>query len=105
MNLYGFIADIDIGDFNADGMGDLAIAMWNSNSVASGTSNSNFIYTCRSTGAGACTPEAWGMEQYGGGGIFVADLNNDSLPDIIQGGRLGNRLYYRSISRFINTSY
>jgi hypothetical protein len=104
IRLNGYANDLEIADLDVDGYGDIAINMVSQNLT---TSLTGFLmYTCRSTGTpGACTLAAWNAEQLNPTGIAIGDINYDGLPDIVQGGKIGQRLFFRTLSRYFNSSY
>ncbi len=105
--LYGYVADVDIADLNADGYGDLLL----STQTQSGTVShwGGVYYTCLSTGtAGTCTLQGWGLEGYQITSVVAKDVNSDGLPDVFTGYRANSTgissMMYRTIGRSMNLS-
>ena len=100
MTLNGYVGDLDIGDINADGFGDVVVAM----TRQTGTNNlGQSFYTCTSTAAGICSRALWGGEGADPTSISVVDINNDNIPELFATFKI-DRLIFRTISRILNLS-
>lgn len=101
ITLNGQVGDLDIGEINGDGYGDIVISM----TRATGSTNlGQYFYTCTATAAGQCSRLMWG----GGEGvdptsIALVDLNNDGLQEVFPAFRV-DRFIYRTIGRIVNLS-
>jgi hypothetical protein len=104
ISLNGWTSDFEIADLNEDGYGDIIATMQSGNKAAT-SAGGNIFYTCALTAQNTCTPQGWGTDIYGVTGIAVGDVNYDGRPDIFLGSRLGNRIFYRMIHRYLNSSF
>ncbi|MBP9708736.1 MAG: VCBS repeat-containing protein, partial [Oligoflexales bacterium] len=101
--LMGYIGEIEIADLNADGYGDIAITMQTANLTT--TQAGALLYTCTISATNTCSLAGWGLEQPNSTGLALGDLDGDGLIDIVQGGKTGQRLFFRTLSRYFNSSY
>ena len=102
LRLNGYLADAQFADLDEDGYGDIVTGTQTQNS--SGSQSGSVVALCKITGATTCTLSYWGMDAYLLSGIAVGDINGDLKPDIVVGTRSGNRIFYRMISRYLNSS-
>ena len=100
ITLNGYVGDLDVGDVNADGYGDVVVSL--TRQASTGQVGQSF-YTCTSTGAGACKQMMWGSDGVNATSIAVMDINNDGLPEVFQ-GFLTDRIIFRTLSRVMNLS-
>ncbi|MEI8025144.1 MAG: putative Ig domain-containing protein [Pseudomonadota bacterium] len=98
--LNGYVGDLDVGDVNADGYGDVVVSM--TRQTLTGNVGQSF-YTCTSSAAGVCKPALWGGEGADPTSISVVDINNDNIPEIFASFKT-DRLIFRTISRILNLS-
>jgi len=108
LNLYGYISDVDIGDLNGDGYGDMVMSIQTQNGSTAQIGGA--FYSCLSTGvAGTCNPQGWGMEGYQLTGTLIHDVNDDGLPDVFNGYRSNaaaeTGMLYRTLGRTMNLSW
>jgi hypothetical protein len=100
ISLNGFLGDLDIGDINGDGYGDIVASM----TRATGTNVGQYFYTCTATVAGQCNRLMWGGgEGYDPTSISLVDLNNDGLQEVFPAFKT-DRLIFRTIARILNLS-
>ena len=103
MAMNSYITDVEIADFNADGYGDVAFTTDRRTNIA----NNGELYTCMTDNpvvVGSCTKQGWGMDGNNAFSLAVGDVNNDNLPDLFVGYQ-SPKLFYRTITRYLNSSW
>jgi ankyrin repeat protein len=102
-NLYGYAHDVEVADFDHDGLSDYVVAMGSQNQTT--TQAGQIFHVCRSNGTGGCVAvESGGMDLPLYHGITAADFDDDGLTDLVSTSRTGQRLPFLMIGRYRNTS-